>query len=67
MGKSENSDNGRRLLTVDELADRLQLSGRTIYNRCAPKSKNPFPIRAKRIGKLLRFDTRDVDDYITSL
>ena len=67
MGKSENSDNGRRLLTVEQVAARLQLSSRTIYNRCAPKSKNPFPIRPKRIGKLLRFDTKDVDDYIASL
>ncbi len=46
----------KRLLSVEETASYLGISARTIYNRVAPKSKNPFPVRPKRIGKLVRFD-----------
>ena len=58
---------GKRLLNVAEAAVYLGLSARTLYNRCAPKSTNPFPVRAKRVGKALRFDLRDLDFYIDSL
>ena len=57
----------KRLLTIPETAAYLNLSERTLYNRVAPKAKDPFPVKAKRIGKLLRFDKRDLDDYIDSL
>jgi predicted DNA-binding transcriptional regulator AlpA len=58
---------GKRLLKVEEAAVYLGLSARTLYNRCAPKASNPFPVRAKRVGKALRFDLRDLDAYIDSL
>jgi len=54
----------RRLLNVEETAQYLGLAPRTIYNAIAPKSKNPFPVKAKRIGKLVRFDIRDIDAFI---
>ena len=57
----------KRLLSVDETASYLGLSPRTIYNGIAPKSKNPFPVKPKRIGKLVRFDIRDLDTFVESL
>ena len=59
--------NGKRLFTVEETAYYLGLSPRTIYNATAPKSKAPFPVKPKRIGKLVRFDVRDLDRYVDSL
>lgn len=58
---------GKRLLSVPEAARYLGLSPRTLYNGVAPKSKVPFPVKAKRIGKLVRFDVRDLDEYINTL
>ena len=60
-------NNGKRLFTVEETAHYLGLSPRTIYNATAPKSKTPFPVKPKRIGKLVRFDIRDLDRYVDSL
>jgi len=57
----------RRLLSVEETARYLGLSARTIYNGTAPKSKRPFPIKPKRIGRLIKFDLKDVEEYIHSL
>lgn len=57
----------KRLLSVADAAKYLSISPRTIYNGIAPKSKAPFPIKPKRIGKLVRFDIRDLDRYIDSL
>jgi predicted DNA-binding transcriptional regulator AlpA len=58
---------GKRLIDVNTLAEILDMSPRTIRNGVAPKSKRPFPIKAKRIGKLVKFDVRDVDAYLESL
>lgn len=58
---------GKRLLNIQETGQYLGISPRTLYNRCAPKAVNPFPVRAKRVGKSLRFDLRDLDTYIDSL
>ncbi len=57
----------KRLLSVEETATYLGISPRTIYNGIAPKSKKPFPVKAKRIGKLVRFDIRDLEQYVDSL
>jgi len=57
----------RRLLDVKAAAAYLSISARTLYNGIAPKSKNPFPVKPKRIGKLVRFDIRDLDRYVDSL
>lgn len=57
----------KRYLTVNDVADRLQMSARTIYTQVAPKAKKKFPIKPKRFGKLLRWDVRDVDAYLESL
>ena len=57
----------RRLLSVEELAEYLGISPRTIYNRLGLKGKKRFPIRPKRIGRLVKFDLKDVEKYIDSL
>ena len=67
MEVSKSDSRTKRLLSVEETASYLGLSPRTIYNGIAPKSKNPFPIKPKRIGKLVRFDIRDLDTFVESL
>jgi len=57
----------RRLLSVEDLAEYLGISSRTIYNQLGPKAKKRFPIRPKRIGRLVKFDVKDVEEYIDSL
>lgn len=57
----------KRLLSVEEAGIYLGISPRTIYNGIAPKSKKPFPLKPKRIGKLVRFDIRDLDTFVESL
>lgn len=57
----------KRLLSVEETAAFLGMKPRTIYNGVAPGSKKPFPVRCKRIGKLVKFDIRDLEAYVESL
>ena len=57
----------RRLLSVEETAVLLGISARTIYNQTGPRAKKRFPVPAKRVGKLVKFDIRDLEKYIESL
>ncbi|CAB5119463.1 hypothetical protein D3OALGB2SA_2888 [Olavius algarvensis associated proteobacterium Delta 3] len=57
----------QRLLSVKETAAYLEISPRSIYNRLGRKSKNRFPIKPKRVGRLLKFDRQDLDRYIDSI
>ncbi|MFC1534407.1 helix-turn-helix domain-containing protein [Thermodesulfobacteriota bacterium] len=57
----------KRLFSVEEAAQFLGLSPRTIYNGTGRKAKNPFPIKPKRIGKLIKFDLRDLERYVEAL
>jgi excisionase family DNA binding protein len=52
-----------RLLTVKEVAERLKMSERTIYNQLSEKT---FPIPAKRIRRTVRFREQDVVNFINS-
>ncbi|MDB4442248.1 helix-turn-helix domain-containing protein [bacterium] len=56
-----------KLLTIREVARLLQISPRSIYNRCRKKAPDPFPIRVRRVGKLIRFDPKDIEEYIDRL
>ena len=56
-----------KLLTIKEVARLLQISERTIYNQVRKGAERPFPIKAKRVGKLIRFDVKDVKKYIANL
>jgi predicted DNA-binding transcriptional regulator AlpA len=57
----------KRLLNVQEAADYLGISAKTIYNQSGPRAKKCFPVKAKRVGKLVKFDIRDLDAYIDKL
>ena len=52
------------LLTVEETAQKLKISKQTIYNRVARKSKHPFPIKPRRIGRCVRFALKDVEAFM---
>jgi predicted DNA-binding transcriptional regulator AlpA len=54
----------KRLIGVNELSAYLGLKPQTIYNKvCTGK----FPIPHKRLGRLLKWDIRDVDCYLDNL
>ena len=52
------------MLGINELADYLGLSSQTIYNKL---SAGTFPIKTKRLGRLLKWDRRDVDRFLDRL
>ena len=56
-----------KLLTIKEVARLLQISERSIYNQVRKGAERPFPIRVRRVGKLIRFAARDVERYIEKL
>jgi excisionase family DNA binding protein len=54
--KRDDSDDGQRLLTVDQLADRWQVNPRTIRRMIKDKR-----IKVKRIGRAIRIDPKIAD------
>jgi excisionase family DNA binding protein len=54
----------QRLLGVKELSAYLGLKCQTIYNMV---SAGNFPIKHKRLGRLLKWDILDVDRYLDGL
>jgi len=64
MKKLQNENPEKELLTVKGVARRLIISKRTVYNKV---SSGTFPIKPMRIGRLLRFRSKDVDAYLDSL
>jgi excisionase family DNA binding protein len=54
----------KRMWGVNEVAEYLGLSPQTIRNQL---SAGTFPIKTKRIGRLLKWDRRDVDRYLDKL
>jgi predicted DNA-binding transcriptional regulator AlpA len=57
----------KRLLSADEAARYLGISVKTLYNQTGPKAKKRLPVKVKRVGKLLKFDIRELDAFIDSL
>ncbi len=55
------------MFSVEEVADCLGLSPRTVYNRIGKKAKVPFPIKPKRIGKLVKFRVDEIHEYVKNL
>lgn len=55
---------GRALLSVAELAAVLGIRPQTIYNKM---SMGLFPIKHKKSGKLVKFDSRELNKYLDSL
>jgi excisionase family DNA binding protein len=52
------------MLGVKEIAEYLGLKAQTIYNQV---SGGTFPIKHRRIGRLLKWDVKEVDFYLDSL
>ena len=57
----------RRLLSIEETAHRLGIAPQTIYNGISRKSKRGFPLKPKRWGRKVLFDSLDVEKFINSL
>lgn len=57
----------RMLLSVEETARRLGIAKQTIYNGISRASDRAFPIKPKRWGKKVLFDSRDIEKFIQSL
>jgi predicted DNA-binding transcriptional regulator AlpA len=57
----------KRLLNVKEAAHYLGLSPRTLYNRVAPRSSNPFPVRPRRLGRKVVFDAKELEKFVAEL
>lgn len=60
---AEATDGRRRLLNIHELADYLNVSVRTIYGWRRRKAGDTGP-KARLVGGQLRFDWRDVDEWL---
>ena len=54
----------RRLLKVEEVAFRLGIGKKTISNEL---SKGHFPLKPKRYGRRLLFDSLDVENFIKNV
>lgn len=67
MEKEPNNFIQKRLLSVQEAAVFLGISPRSIYNGIHRKAKKRFPVPTKRIGKLVKFDIRDLEDFVEKL
>lgn len=60
-------DKEKRLVDIEEAARLLCLSPDTLRTRVAPKAKHPLPLKARRIGRSVRFYLPDVIRYMESL
>jgi predicted DNA-binding transcriptional regulator AlpA len=54
----------KRMMDIKELSAYIGLRPQTIRNRI---SLGSFPIPTKKIGRLLKWDRRDVDKYLDRL
>jgi predicted DNA-binding transcriptional regulator AlpA len=57
----------RMLLSIKETARRLGIAEQTIYNGISRRSDRSFPIKPKRWGKKVLFDSRDIEQFIENL
>ena len=54
----------KRMMGIEELSEYIGLKPQTIRNRI---SSGTFPIPTKKIGRLLKWDRKDVDRYLDRL
>jgi len=54
----------KRMMGIEELSEYIGLRPQTIRNRI---SSGTFPIPTKKIGRLLKWDRKDVDRYLDRL
>ena len=64
MASNSSTSFSKRMIGIKELALYLGLSPQTIYNQL---SAGTFPIKTKRLGRILKWDIRDVDRYLDKL
>ncbi len=57
----------RMLLPLEETARRLGISPQTIRNSISKRTNRTFPLKPKKWGKRVMFDSLDVEAYINSL
>jgi len=67
MDELKNGSVEKRMCSVKETAFILGISPRSIYNAIHRKASKPFPIKVKKIGRLVKFDIRDIKAYLDSL
>ena len=60
----KNNNQNKLLVSVDETARLLDLAPQSIYNML---SKKRFPIRAVRVGRLVKFRVSDIQQYVDKL
>lgn len=56
-----------RLLCVEDAAEYLNISPKTIRNALSKSASSPFPVRPKRFGKRVLFDIRDLDRFVDKM
>ena len=56
-----------KLLGIDQAAEYLSISPKTIRNGLGRKSPCPFPVKHKKFGRRILFDRDDLDAYANSL
>jgi predicted DNA-binding transcriptional regulator AlpA len=64
--RKENSPD-QLLLNVKQLADIINWSERSIYNRTGPRAKKRLPVPVLRVGRSIRFRRSDVLAFIDNL
>jgi len=57
----------KRLFTIEETAEYLGISPKTIRNQLGPRAPYQFPVRPKRIGKRVLFGIYDLNSYVDAL
>jgi len=58
--KAENE----KLVTVEQLAEYLNLSKRFVYEHTSPRCVDPIP--NKKLGKFVRFRLSDVEEWLAN-
>jgi hypothetical protein len=56
-----------KLLSIEQAAEYLSISPKTIRNGLGPRAPKPFPVKAKRFGKRVLFDIKDLEKYADGL
>jgi len=59
-----NKNIGRRMLGIEEVSIIIGLRPQTIRNKL---SNGTFPIATKKIGRLLKWDSKDIEKFLDRL
>jgi hypothetical protein len=56
-----------KLLSIEQTAEYLSISPKSIRNGLGPRAPKPFPVRPKRFGRRVLFDIDDLQKFAESL